>query len=327
MLQQDEPDDYVIATGEQHSVREFVQRAFDELGAKIEFAGEGEEEVGRVAAAEEDVLLQACAECGGRNGGTEMPGFAAGDVVVRVDSRYYRPTEVQCLLGDSFKARERLGWRPRVGFLNGLMKWSATMLSTPCVVTCCARRGSSSVNHGSRRGQPVSHVVVTGCAGFVGSHLVDRLLGAGHDVIGIDCLTDYYDPDVKRANLASALDDPRFRFMERDLLDLVGREEELTEVFRDAERVYHLAAQAGVRASWGRSFRSYTDNNVLATQAVLEACVGGHAQGSGVCVVLVGVRRLPRHAPSRRRRVPAGVAVWRDEAGRRASLRPLCEGS
>jgi GDPmannose 4,6-dehydratase len=118
MLQQDEADDYVIASGEQHSVREFVHRAFDELGATIEFIGEGEEEIGRVVAADEGVLLKACAECGGRNGGTEVPGFAAGDVVVRVDSRYYRPTEVQSLLGDPSKARERLGWRPGVTFLE-----------------------------------------------------------------------------------------------------------------------------------------------------------------------------------------------------------------
>ncbi len=116
MLQQDEPDDYVIATGEQHSVREFVQRAFDELGGRIEFEGEGEAEVGRVADADRDTLVAACAACGGGNGGTEVPGFAAGDIVVRVDPRYYRPTDVQSLLGDPSKAREKLGWQALIPF-------------------------------------------------------------------------------------------------------------------------------------------------------------------------------------------------------------------
>ena len=124
----------------------------------------------------------------------------------------------------------------------------------------------------------MNHIVVTGAAGFIGSHLVDRLLSEGNSVVGIDCFTDYYDAALKRANLASALGDPRFTLLERDLLDLLRPDDDLTAVLRQARYVYHLAAQAGVRASWGSSFRSYTDNNVLATQAVLEACVGGHAE-------------------------------------------------
>ena len=124
----------------------------------------------------------------------------------------------------------------------------------------------------------MNHVVVTGAAGFIGSHLVDRLLDDGQSIIGIDSFTDYYDPATKSANLASALGDPRFTLLERDLLDLLHPADDLTTVLRQAGCVYHLAAQAGVRASWGRSFRSYTDNNVLATQAVLEACVGGRAK-------------------------------------------------
>jgi GDPmannose 4,6-dehydratase len=106
MLQQDELDDYVIATDEQHSVREFVQRAFDELAAGVELEGEDKAEVGRVAAVAQDALLAARAACGGGNGGTEVHGFTAGDVVVRVDPCYYRPTEMQSLPDDQSKARE-----------------------------------------------------------------------------------------------------------------------------------------------------------------------------------------------------------------------------
>jgi GDPmannose 4,6-dehydratase len=113
MLQQDEPDDYVIATGEQHSVREFTRAAFAEVGIEIEFVGEGAEQIGRVAGVDEDVLSHA------RNGLAEterLEHAAPGAVVVRVDSRYFRPTEVETLLGDASKARERLGWEPSIAF-------------------------------------------------------------------------------------------------------------------------------------------------------------------------------------------------------------------
>ena len=116
MLQQDDPGDYVIATGEQHSVREFVQRAFFELGARIAFEGQGEAEVGRVADADRNALQATCAEFGSGSGDIVVSGFSVGDVVVRVDPRYYRPTEVQSLLGDPRKARERLGWQTHITF-------------------------------------------------------------------------------------------------------------------------------------------------------------------------------------------------------------------
>jgi GDPmannose 4,6-dehydratase len=103
MLQQDRPEDFVIATGEQHSVREFVQRAAAELGITVEFRGEGEFETGVVVRVD-DVPGLPRAFC------------APGDVIVRVDSRYFRPTEVETLLGDPSKARERLGWTPTTTF-------------------------------------------------------------------------------------------------------------------------------------------------------------------------------------------------------------------
>ena len=97
MLQQDKPEDYVIATGVQYSVRQFVELAALELGFKLEWLGEGSDEAGVVAAVHrKDLRVQ------------------VGDVVVRVDPRYYRPTEVETLLGDASKARTQLGWTPKI---------------------------------------------------------------------------------------------------------------------------------------------------------------------------------------------------------------------
>jgi GDPmannose 4,6-dehydratase len=115
MLQQDEPDDYVIATGEQHSVREMCARAFEEIGVAVAWQGAGADEVGVVGAVQEDELQAAR---GGREGGAGLgsSGLEPGAVLVRVDPRYYRPTEVSTLLGDATKARERLGWSPTTSF-------------------------------------------------------------------------------------------------------------------------------------------------------------------------------------------------------------------
>ncbi len=110
--------------------------------------------------------------------------------------------------------------------------------------------------------------VVTGAAGFIGSHLCESLLGKGHEVAGIDCFLDYYPRARKEANLAACRDHSRFRLHEAPLHAL-----DLTPVLEGADQVFHLAAQAGVRASWGRDFAVYTEHNVLATQALLEAAV------------------------------------------------------
>jgi UDP-glucose 4-epimerase len=109
-------------------------------------------------------------------------------------------------------------------------------------------------------------ILVTGAAGFIGSWLSERLLALEHEVRGIDCLTDYYSPDMKRRNLRRALQNDRFHFFEEDLLGA-----NLAGLLDGCETVFHQAAQAGVRASWGRDFQIYTDNNVLATQRLLEA--------------------------------------------------------
>ena len=98
MLQQDQPEDFVIATGQQHSVRDFIRWSAQELGIEVEFSGEGVDETATVRSVEGDAA----------------PALKEGDIIVRVDPRYFRPAEVETLLGDASKAREMLGWEPRI---------------------------------------------------------------------------------------------------------------------------------------------------------------------------------------------------------------------
>jgi nucleoside-diphosphate-sugar epimerase len=115
--------------------------------------------------------------------------------------------------------------------------------------------------------------LVTGAAGFIGSHLCERLLADGASVVGLDCFTDYYPRAVKEANLAALWRDPRFTLVESRIQDA-----ELPRLLDSTTHVFHLAAQAGVRKSWGRDFRVYTENNVEATQVLLEACAAARLE-------------------------------------------------
>jgi nucleoside-diphosphate-sugar epimerase len=111
--------------------------------------------------------------------------------------------------------------------------------------------------------------LVTGAAGFIGSHLTASLLDKGATVVGVDCFTDYYPRAIKESNIAENKLRDGFRFAETRLQDA-----DLPALMSDVTHVFHLAAQAGVRKSWGSDFRTYTDNNIDVTQRLLEACVG-----------------------------------------------------
>jgi GDPmannose 4,6-dehydratase len=103
MLQQDKPDDFVIASGvQQHSVREFVEQAASELGISMRWEGQGVDEIGVIAEVKKSSLFS--------------PKASPGQVIVRVDPRYFRPTEVESLIGDSTKAKQELGWEPKISF-------------------------------------------------------------------------------------------------------------------------------------------------------------------------------------------------------------------
>ena len=104
MLQQDKPDDFVIASGVQHSVREFVEEASAELGIHLRWEGQGVDEIGIVDS------------YGDKGKKLSAKGPEEGQIIVRVDPRYFRPTEVESLLGDASKAKRELGWEPKISF-------------------------------------------------------------------------------------------------------------------------------------------------------------------------------------------------------------------
>ncbi|QEC49130.1 NAD-dependent epimerase/dehydratase family protein [Baekduia soli] len=121
----------------------------------------------------------------------------------------------------------------------------------------------------------ISTYVVTGVAGFIGSHLAEMLLARGDAVIGIDAFTSYYPRKLKRANLEYLTDSSRFSFLEADLNDAP-----LESLFAGVDGVFHLAAQPGVRGSWGQGFEHYVRDNVQATSRVFDV-----AAAAGVRVV------------------------------------------
>lgn len=104
MLQQDTPEDFVIATGMQHSVRDFIEKSANQLGFKLRWEGRGVKEIGIVDAVREKEAVNSC------------PAIKPGMVIIKIDSRYFRPTEVETLLGDASKAKEKLNWVPEIAF-------------------------------------------------------------------------------------------------------------------------------------------------------------------------------------------------------------------
>lgn len=115
--------------------------------------------------------------------------------------------------------------------------------------------------------RPIS--LVTGAAGFIGSHLCERLLREGHAVVGLDAFFDYYSRRLKERNLAALLAQPQFRFLELDLTRA-----DLAPIVAGADQIFHQAGQPGVRPSWGKDFDVYVDCNIRATQRLLEAAKG-----------------------------------------------------
>ena len=109
--------------------------------------------------------------------------------------------------------------------------------------------------------------LVTGVAGFIGSTLAERLLTDGAEVVGLDCFTDYYPRPMKERNLIAFAGHPRFTLVESSI-----HKADLATLLADRTHVFHLAAQAGVRKSWGRDFAVYSVNNIEATQILLDAC-------------------------------------------------------
>ena len=107
--------------------------------------------------------------------------------------------------------------------------------------------------------------IVTGAAGFIGSHLAERLLKDNFKVIGIDCFTNYYSKELKRNNLETCLKSKNFTFVEEDLIKA-----DLLPIFKKSNLLFHEAAQPGVRSSWGKEFEIYLKDNVLVTQRILE---------------------------------------------------------
>lgn len=129
ILQQESPDDYVIATGEQYSVRQFIEQAVEHLGIRIDWEGSGLDEVARVT----------------DNSGDDGP--ETGDIIIRIDPRYFRPTEVETLLGDASKARKELGWQPKISFAQLVEEMVTEDLAIAQRDAVVARKGFKVFNH------------------------------------------------------------------------------------------------------------------------------------------------------------------------------------
>ncbi|HSG29968.1 MAG TPA: NAD-dependent epimerase/dehydratase family protein [Thermodesulfobacteriota bacterium] len=109
-------------------------------------------------------------------------------------------------------------------------------------------------------------VIVTGAAGFIGSTLTEKLISQGFSVIGIDSVNDNYDVKIKNSNISGLLKNKNFKFINSNILDI-----DFGGKYSEIQAIFHQAATAGVRSSWGKNFRDYTENNIMATQHLLES--------------------------------------------------------
>ncbi len=149
----------------------------------------------------------------------------------------------------------------------------------------------------------MSRYLVTGCAGFIGSHLTDEIIARGDEVVGVDAFTDYYARETKELNLAEARADTGLSLVELDLT-----EGELKPLLDGVDGVFHLAAQPGVRGSWGDGFARYVQDNILATQRLFDAMAG-----TGLRVVMASTSSVYGNAetyPTREDATPRPVSPY-----------------
>ena len=114
----------------------------------------------------------------------------------------------------------------------------------------------------------MSSSIITGAAGFIGSHLSEQLLELGENVVGIDNFDSWYDPKAKESNISSAMEHDSFSIFNENILSM-----DLSEILEPGDVIYHLAARPGVQDSWGSGFAASVENNVLATQKIFEAAL------------------------------------------------------
>jgi nucleoside-diphosphate-sugar epimerase len=151
----------------------------------------------------------------------------------------------------------------------------------------------------------IGRCLVTGAAGFIGSHLSERLVADGCEVVGVDCFTDYYEPALKEANAAALAVNPRFRLVRVDLA-----EADLEPLVDGIDYIFHQAGQPGVRRSWGRSFEPYVRCNILATQRLLEAALAAGSVRRFVYASSSSIYGNAAHLPVSEQELPRPVSPY-----------------
>ena len=149
--------------------------------------------------------------------------------------------------------------------------------------------------------------LVTGAAGFIGSHLCKKLILDGAHILAVDGFTDFYPRWLKEKNIQTLVNQPHFELIPHDLLDM-----DLNNIMEKIDVVFHLAAQPGVRTSWGSDFSIYTKNNIDVTQRLLEAAII-FDQKIHLCFILFRLWFEPSTSHVRNKHVAPILALWRDQ--------------